>query len=62
MKLGKKKDDPINFEEFCEIIKTNAHGKINDNENDFSIDDIDEDMKKSNEIKKKSSLKKKENE
>ena len=61
--IGKKKDDPINFEEFCEIIKTNAHGKVNDNENDFSIDDIDEDMKnKKSEIYKKSSFKKKENE
>ncbi len=62
--IGKKKDDPITYEEFCEIIKTNAHGKINDNdENDISIDDIDEDMKnkKSVNIKKKSTFSKKEN-
>ena len=54
--IGKKKDDPITFEEFCEIIKTNAHGKNND-DNDISIDDIDEDMEKKVKIYKTSSFK-----
>ena len=67
--IGKKKDDPITFKEFCEIIKSDSKVKNSEADKSFSLDDIDEDMKKKeseknvlNPNKNKISLQKKENE